>query len=156
MGERLVDKFLADKGFISYSPKVEGAHPFDRLCASNDKRTVFVAEVKSKARRTFYPDTGIDKRHLCDYRGISNKYNMHVFIFFVDEGEKRIYGNWIHELMKPRDVQHKGRILKYPLEQGAIVFFPLEAMLDICAIDGVQANELRGLSQRNYQYAGEA
>lgn len=156
LGEMLVDKFLIDHNCIPYAPKADRAHPFDRLCATADKKTIFIAEVKSKARRTYYPDTGIDVSHLSDYQHIQTKHSLKVYLFFVDEGEGRIYGNWLDELLKPRVVSHSLKSLNYPLEQKGVKYFPLEAMTDICLLDADAANELKRLSTRNYSYNGEA
>ena len=58
IGEIEVDKYLSSIGIIPYAPILSKAHPFDRLCASADKKKLFVAECKAKAARTYYPDTG--------------------------------------------------------------------------------------------------
>ncbi len=67
LGEQIVDRYLVEQGYIPYGSLIDGAHPFDRLCASRDKREVFIADVKSKACRLFYPDTGIGLRHYQEY-----------------------------------------------------------------------------------------
>lgn len=156
LGEMLVDKFLVDHDCIPYVPQADRAHPFDRLCATADKKTIFIAEVKSKARRTYYPDTGINTSHLADYQHIQEKHSIKVYLFFVDEDEKRIYGGWLNDLLTPRTVSHQLKTISYPLQQGRVMYFPLEAMTDICPLDDESANELKKLSTRNYSYNGEA
>ena len=62
LGEQIADRYLVAKGFIPYRPILENvAHPFDRLVASLDKRSIFVSNTKSKAQREFYPE----HRHRC-------------------------------------------------------------------------------------------
>jgi len=58
--------------------------------------------VKSKARRNYYPDTGVDVRHYDDYMHIKETYTIPVFIYFVDEMLKLIYGGEIGWLTQPR------------------------------------------------------
>lgn len=152
VGEEIVNRWLIEHGYIPYMPMQLGAHPFDRLCASRDKRTIFVAEVKSKPRRVYYPDTGIDERHLKDYQFITDKYKLDVFIFFVDEDLKQIYGGKLATLCQPREVEHAGRILNYPLNYKGIVYFPLVAMTKIADLDDKQAEQLQELSTRKAEY----
>lgn len=157
IGERLVDEYLTSQGFIPYSPTAEGAHPFDRLVASPDKKTVFIVDAKTKPARTYYPDTGIDVRHHADYMNIRAKYGMDVFLYFVDEDRGTIYGNYLHILDEPHTVYHQGKKLEYPMEApgatGTIRYFPLEKMLHIANIPAQEVEALRALSDRNPGYA---
>ena len=93
LGEAIVDMYLMDRGVIPYKPVLEeAAHPFDRLCASRDKRRLFVVEVKAKPARYAYPDTGINISHWNDYTNIQDTYRIDVYIFFVDEERREVYG----------------------------------------------------------------
>lgn len=152
IGEAIVNSYLERMGFIPYSPDSEGAHPFDRLCASRDKKTIFIADSKAKPARTYYPDTGIDTRHYRDYMAIQRRHNLHVFIFFVDEDAGKVYGNFLHELDKHREIVHNGRTLNYPLVSKGIRYFPLVAMREIGEIPQKEVVKLRQLSTRNGAY----
>lgn len=152
IGERLVNEFLIKKGYIPYSPDADGAHPFDRLVASRDKKTIFIADSKTKPARTYYPDTGINIRHYNEYKFIQDKYNIDVFIFFVDEDSKTIYGNFLKRLDEPRKIVHNGKIIEYPMEQKGIRYFPLSVMMPVAEIPAVDVLELFGLSQRKKDY----
>lgn len=156
LGEAIVDDYLESKGVIPYRPQADKAHPFDRLCASSDKRTIFIAEVKTKAARTHYPDTGMNISHYNDYQNIRNKYGLDVWLFFVDEYRGEVYGNKLSELSKQRNVIHNRRLLVYPLiekRRGVeIVYFPLEAMKPICVIDDEIRDQLVCMSNRSYAY----
>lgn len=155
IGEQIVRRYLEQLGFIVYQPVTSGAHAFDKLCISKDKKEIFIAEVKTKPHRLYYPDTGLDTRHLNEYRYIQNKYNVDVFLFFVDEVDKQVYGNTIRELEKPREVKDwLGNIYHYPKEEwNQITYFPLVAMKSIGAIDAVEAEQLSNLSTRGlYDY----
>lgn len=154
IGEVIVNQWLIKNGFIPYIPMELGAHPFDRLCATRDKKTIFVAEVKAKPARIYYPDTGIDIRHYDEYSFITEKYNLDVYIFFVDEDRKEIYGNILSTLIKPRTILHLGRKIDYPLKYKGIIYFPLEAMKKIADLTDQEANDLANLSGRNSIYEG--
>ena len=154
IGEAVVDSYLISKGFIPYRPVAGGAHPFDRLVASRDKRTIFIADTKSKPARTYYPDTGIDVRHYEQYKYIQDKYSIDVFIFFVDEDSGTIYGNMLTKLDEPkREFNFKtGKVVSYPLIQGGIRYFPLSTMEQIGRIPEDELRQLRKLSTRNKAY----
>ena len=102
IGEDIVSDYFKARNYIPYKPDAEGSHPFDRIMARADKKEIFIAEVKTKARRIYYPDTGIDIRHYDSYKYIQDKYNIDVFIYFVDEYLKTIYGNFLRILDKER------------------------------------------------------
>jgi len=155
--EKVLDLYLSSKGIISYSPEKGKPHPFDRLCASADKKSIFIAECKGKARRTYYPDTGINKSHYDDYLNIRVKYGIDVWIFFVDEFSKKIYGNLLSILDEPRVIIHNNKPIHYPFTQSTkygtfIRYFPLVAMEDICDLTKEESKILTGLSRRNYEY----
>lgn len=153
VGEGLVDDFLRGKQVIPYRPDYDGAHPFDRLCATVDKKTIFVADIKTKAQRERYADTGIDLAHYGDYKHIELKYGLRVFIFFVDEKVRQIYGNWLSLLEAPVELESRaGRAVSYPLKQGSIIYFPLANMQPISDVTLEKARELMALSTRSYDY----
>ncbi len=155
LGEALVDNVLFKRlGVIPYGPsaKISAAHPFDRLCASPDKTTLFIAECKAKAHRTCYPDTGINLRAYRQYKFISDKYNLPIYLFFIDEYEKKIYGNDLVALETQTVVTHKGRQITYPWIQGEIIYFPLCLMITYAEFDEQTSEELKGLSGRNWEY----
>jgi hypothetical protein len=146
-GERIIKAFLEAKGFCVYEPTTEMAHAFDFL-AVKDKRQCVALDVKSKARRSKYPDTGIDIRHYETYRDFSKKHKMPFFIAFVDEWIGKIYGNWLEKLQEPCKIGDK----KYPSVERSIIYFPLAKMIDIQELSESDAAELRALSTRNYAY----
>lgn len=152
IGERIVDGLFGQYNIVPYAATTDGPHPFDRLCASSDKRRLFVVEVKSKARRNFYPDTGVDERHYHDYKHIKETYQVPVYLFFVDELQRKIYGGELDFLSAPRRIEYKGRTLEYPITKGGIVYFPLKAMRTIGVLNDEDAERLVGASSRNYEY----
>lgn len=151
LGEVIVRKYLESKGWIIYEPKTEDKpHAFDKL-AIKDKKHIVIAEVKTKARRTHYADTGIDIRHYDEYKLISEKHNIPVFLFFVDEYKKEVYGNKLSEL----EIECVSGGHNYPLKQYDIIYFPLDKMITIAELDEEKSVELKKLSTRNYEYPKE-
>ena len=157
IGEGVVQAFLESKGFVVYRPISDEAHPFDML-AVKDKRLCIGVEVKTKAMRTFYEDTGFNQSTFEDYDAFSKKHNMDIFVFFVDENKMEIYGNWLCELEKPRTLRAKnGKVIHYPFveenKRGKEVrYYPYSAMKVIAKIDAQTAGQLKKLSRRNYEY----
>jgi hypothetical protein len=156
LGEQIVHAHLEKNGYIVYSPATEGAHAFDKLAVRN-KREIIIAECKTKARRKYYPDTGIDCKHYNEYKYIENLHNIPVFIFFVDELVKKVYGNKLSILEKPRNVKYeldgKRRYKDYPLVQGNIIYFPMVAMEDIATLTENDCSKLISVSTRSYDYS---
>lgn len=158
IGEHEVDRYLASIGIIPYAPTIGKAHPFDRLCASSDKKRLFIAECKAKASRSYYPDTGINESNYQDYKNILKTYGIDIWLFFVDEHKQSIYGNLLSVLESPKIVNHGGKNIRYPLLQRdyrgkQIIYFPLESMVEVCKISPDVALQLKALSSRNYEYA---
>lgn len=151
IGEDIVRSFLESKGFVVYTPVSDGAHPFDMLCVKQ-KRMCIAAEVKTKAARTYYPDTGFNISTYEDYIAFSKKHNMDIFIFFVDENCKKIYGNWLRILDKETKITHNGKELLYPMNQNGQRYFPINKMRVISEITDIESSKLKELSSRNYEY----
>ena len=155
LGERIVQKFIESKGFIVYSAITEGAHAFDFL-AIKDKKLAIAAEVKTKSLMNKYKATGFNKSQWQYYMNFSKKHNIQIFVFFVDEHLKKIYGNWLSVLEEQRE--QDGRIYPFDLTTmyGATIrLYPFSAMKEIADIDDNTAQTLKDLSQRNYEYRQE-
>ena len=157
IGEGIVQAFLEKMGFVVYRAVTDGAHPFDML-AIKDKKLAIAAEVKTKAMRTYYEDTGFNKSTWEDYMAFSEKHKMDIYIFFVDEHKMEIYGNWLRILEKPRVVNSKnGKRIEYPMDSKSkygkeLRYYPYCAMNHIAWLDETTANKLKDLSQRSYDY----
>lgn len=95
--EGIVADYLLFKGLIPYRPHFDGAHPFDFLCATPNKQNMVIVDSKAKAVMNnkfhgFYR-TGIDTKHYNEYKFLGEKYNLPIWLFFVDEELGYIYGN---------------------------------------------------------------
>lgn len=147
LGEAVVSKFLEEKGWIVYSPTTPGAHGFDKF-AMKDKENIVYAESKAKARRKYYEDTGINLSHYNDYKRLSEKYSMPIFIFFIDEYMGKVYGNFLPKLIEPCLVGTK----IYPSIERNIIYFPLKNMREIADLDEEVIEGLKEHSTRTYDY----
>lgn len=153
--ERLVLEFLDRQRVQVYTPHPhwqEKPHGIDGFGLHRSKLKLFGFDIKAKARRTHYPDTGIDLRHYGSYKFIEQHNGIQVYLFFVDEYIKKMYGNWLSVLEHERCVQHQDELLAYPRRERNIIYFPLEAMVDICKISDESAGALQLASTRRYAY----
>jgi hypothetical protein len=153
IGEGIVKQYLREKGRVPYKPdEGTGAHPFDFLCATQDKKHIFIVEVKTKPSRMYYPDTGFNVKSWQTYRDVSEKHNLDVHCFFVDTSRKEVYGNKLSVLQENRTIVHNGKSVQYPFVQKGIVYFPLEAMVTVCKLTESQCEQIEQYSTRNYDY----
>lgn len=161
MGEKIIYELLRKKGWIVYKTIMEGGHCFDFL-ATKDRKELLIVEVKTKPKRLKYPDTGFNLRHYNEYKRISEKHNLKVFVAFVDESEGRIYGNYLNELEKPKTITANGKQITYPLiyspygNETGTVYFPVENMVTIASLRNEDIANLKAHSTRNskYDYSG--
>jgi hypothetical protein len=152
-GEKIVRRVFEQRGFVVYKPVTDGAHAFDAL-AIKGKRNCIAIDVKAKAMRNKYPDTGINIRHYNLYREFSEKHNMPFWVVFVDEMKAEIYGNTLEQLDIPRTI----RGLNYPWNcdhGGGTRYWPVHCMVPIHRLSCDEVLELKQLSQRNHDYETE-
>ena len=71
---------------------------------------------------------------------------MDFLLIFVDEIKKEIYGNLFSELEKEEIIKHKNKILKYPLIQKDIIYFPLKKMVHF---DNLSNEEAKLIWEKN-------
>ena len=141
LGEDIILKWLEEKGWICYSVTSDRPHAFDFLAVKN-KKEIMIVEVKAKAKLNNFPETGIEIKHYNEYKEILEKYNIPVFIIFVDEMLKEIYGNTLEEL------DNDSRESPW----GNQILFKMKNMIHIGNLTDEQAEELRKLSERSYGY----
>jgi hypothetical protein len=152
LGEMICKNHFEDKGLVVMIPVTEAAHAFDMMVWEG-KTNPIIVDIKTKASRLHYPDTGFDTPDFEKYLEVSEKHNMRVVIFFVDEVRKEIYYAPLDKLVEPVTIVHKGKELHYPFEKWGITFFPLESMKKLCDLTDEQVKELKELTNSNYNYA---
>jgi Holliday junction resolvase len=151
IGEILINRFLQAKGYATYSPTQADAHIIDLIAYKNGKMMAF--DIKTKARRNNYADTGIDFSHFKKYQELNNK--IPVFLFFVDEELKEVYGNTLSNLIKSEVVMNKTypSIEEYNNGKCQIIYFPLKSMKrNIINLTDAECNAIKNLHKRNYNY----
>lgn len=152
IGERVVQQFLESKDFVCYQAVTEKAHPFDFL-AVKDKTLAIAAEVKTKSLMTYYQATGFNYRSFLYYNEFSKKHNMHIFIFFVDESLKQVYGNWLSQLEIPCNINGVVYPRNITTRQGRVIrLYPYCKMRIIAKLEDDISEQLKQLSARNYEY----
>jgi len=163
LGEETLDEFLHSRGYRSMRPNANGSHSIDRIYFPAPGSPIGLAhgihwaDAKTYARRTHYPDTGINLDHFIEYDRISGELGMPGIIYWVDPYEELIYGNWLEELKQPRMIQaDNGRHYHYPLTQttktGAKIFFPIVHMRIFARLQTKRAELLRSKANRSCEY----
>lgn len=151
LGEDIVKRWLHKKGLIVYEPVTDAPHAFDKL-VSKGKDVLVIVEVKTKPRRMYYPDTGINIKHYNEYIKVSKKYDIPVCLFFVDEYLGQIYCGYLSELSKAKRVKFKNKELTYPLKLRDIIYFYQPDMLVIHELSPKEVSEIKKYTTRKYDY----
>lgn len=151
VGESVVRSALERAGFCVYEPQTSGSHAFDILAIKNNERCIAL-DVKTKARRNKYPDTGINMRHYRVYKEFSERHSMPFWVIFVDEWLGSVYGNTLDELCRPRVVEGRQYPMEWRSSSGSTIYWPLDAMVTLGPISDECAQELICMSQRSHGY----
>ena len=151
VGEQLAREWLEQHGFVVYAPLTDSAHAFDFLAVRTRDGLMYAIEVKTKARRNKFPDTGIDLRHYERYKRTETS-GLQVVLMFADECQRELYGGKLSVLDAPRAVPHNGELLWYPRREGGIIYFPLAAMRVFAQIPDDRAEMMVSLSTRTHPY----
>lgn len=142
-GEKKVWQLIKEIGLIPYRPVFNGAHLIDTFLVDIALKKLAVCDSKTKARRTMYPDTGIDISHYQKYVNFATVYNIDdVLLFFVDELYGYIYGNTIRKL------DEDGK----PFQDDYRRYWNLSIMIPIARLTEKEMEYLVSHSTRNYPY----
>lgn len=146
VGERVVDEYLKKLEFSIYSTTTDKPHPFDRFVAKS-KTDFFIAEVKTKAKMNYWNATGFNIKHYNEYKIVEKVTGVRIFIFFVDDAEKMVYGNWLSDLEK--EVTYRGH--KFPnttiVNNGDVILFSRNNMKNICPVSDEVCCEIKQWSK---------
>jgi hypothetical protein len=151
IGENIVKLKLEKHGWICYKVETDGSHPLDKFAIKNNK--IIALDIKTKAKRNKYDDTGIDERLYKLYKDFSTKNKIEFYVIFVDEVAKKVYGNKLTELDEPIIINNK----KYPsiekCKNGVEMrYWAIKNMKYICNISDEDVKKIKDLEQRNYDY----
>jgi hypothetical protein len=144
IGEDVVLNLLERKGYIVYTPITDGSHKIDYFAHNGKEKNVICCEVKTKRRMALYPETGFNLSAYDHYNDMLIKHNIKTFVFFVDDFEKCIYGNWLHEL---GDGKKRGS------GRDSVIVFSLEKMIKITDLQDDVINEISKYTTEKYDYS---
>ena len=140
IGEQCAKMFLEEKGFTVYKPITNGSHKIDYFAHHGNNKNVIALEAKTKKRMAKMCKTGFNYDNYLHYKEIEEKHNIPTYIFFVDDFEECIYGQWLDKL-------GEGQIIKN------VIVWPLEKMNKIRDLLKEEIEELKKNSAKdNYDY----
>lgn len=147
--ESLVVRELEAINFAVYVTESERNHPFDIIYTGSYTDALGgnfnAGDVKAKARRKYYPDTGLDVRAFNYYKKIKEHFSLDRFnLFFVDEEVKKCYYGEIDELQK--------KYLSYPRIERGIIYFHLDTLIHFFDLTDEEANKLISLTTKDDKY----
>jgi len=145
IGEELVRRALRKKNYMLAFFEPGQAHPCDNIVTKWNME-FRALDIKTYPRRFYYPDTGINYSHYLKYIKIKDPF----YLIFVDDIEKKVYGNSLFELNKKTTVNE----VSYPFMQGSgdkkRIYFPLQNMEFYFGLPDDFCKELRGKSGGSY------
>jgi len=144
IGEDIVLNLLKQRGYIVYSPKTEGSHKIDYFAHNGKEKNVICCEVKTKKRMAKYPETGFNVSAYEHYNEMLIKHNIRTFVFFVDDFEECIYGNWLDEL---------GEGTKRGGGRDSVIVFQLNKMKKITQLSNEVVAEISKHTTEKYDYS---
>lgn len=145
IGERIVRYVLEKNGWVVYQcVSRDKAHVIDCI-AYKEKKTQRFLEVKTKSFMRNPDRTGFNTCDLEVYTHYLKEKNQDIFILFVDQAKKKIYGNFLSKLIEPKEEDGmlfpNEFISKY--DGKSITVFPLSSMIDIAELSEDQIKELK-------------
>ena len=141
IGENYAKQFLEEKGFILYAPVTNGAHKIDYFAHSGNDKRVIAIDAKAKKRMAKYCETGINTSQLIHYKEIMEKHKIPVFLYFVDDFEECIYGQWL-------------QLLGEGIERKNVTVWDLSKMVLIRTLNKKEVDELKKYSKKDsYDYS---
>ena len=143
IGEEIVKNILEKKGYIVYKPITNGAHKIDYFVHSGSEKKIMCCEVKTKRRMARYARTGCDISSHEQYLEIYKKHNIDTFIFFVDDFEECIYGQWL-------SVLGEGIIIN---RYSKVIVWELSTMKKIIELTNDQVSEINKFTKEVYDYS---
>lgn len=143
---QIAEDFIADvlkqRKCVVY--RTQGRHKVDFVVEHNGN-WAFV-DVKAKARRKYYADTGIDLADWATYWQIQEMTGIPVYIVFVDDYTKTCYYANL-DVLKQEDIPG------YPMiEEKRYIYFPLSKMQYLCSIPDYIVDALHAATNRKYTY----
>ena len=151
IGEEEVKKWLKELKYIVFPTENDCPHDLDGF-AMKKEGEVRLVEVKTYPRRLYYPDTGMNYNH---YK-ICKEFDKDVYMFFVDELEKKVYGNKLSILDQKCSYNYKDypsvEVVKSGPKKGEEkIYFPLGKMEFYFFLSEDKSKEIKKLYSGNYK-----
>lgn len=140
IGEDIVMNYLHSNGFVLYKPITDGSHKIDYFCHSGKDKQVICAEAKTKRRMALRPATGFNIDSYNHYIEMKSKHNINTFIFFIDDFEKCVYGQWLH-------------LLGDGIKIKEVIVWPLEKMKWIRSLNNIELKIISENTTVRYNYS---
>lgn len=119
IGENIIKEHIENLGYVVYNTETDCSHPVDFIVFNGDKYDDILSfhEVKVKPRRFIKFDTGVDITVWHRYIRIMKKYNVDLFIYFIDEIEECIYKIYTNDIYKNKKyrIDNNDRIVYFNL-----------------------------------------
>ena len=120
LGEHIATRYLRQQGWIIYVNDVDAPHPID-LCGIIESQ-ICLFDIKTKARRRNYDDTGMDLSDWYHYHTLQQANpGVMVILIWVDEVTGTIYGRSLNTLSDPSHCHVDGDIIYFNLDQMATI-----------------------------------
>jgi hypothetical protein len=140
MGAYAIPKYLYVKEGAPSLFGLNNRYAVPDLDTASQGKRIWI-EVKRKAQRDKYPDTGFPPKNLEEYKKVQEITGDKVFIIFIDEKACKVYGNWLNKLLEPTVIIHNNKSYYYPKEETDRwgrheIYFPIKNMIHIdCFVD---------------------
>ena len=145
IGERIVNEILSKKGYIVYRPISDGAHKIDFFAhKENTEKKIICVEAKAKKRMAIYCETGFNYNAYLHYKEIQEKHNIDTYVYFIDDFEGCIYGNWLNDLGEGRKINGS---------TGGVIVWDLSKMIPFRKLKDDELLELTQFTSKNYDYS---
>jgi hypothetical protein len=139
IGEKIIQEYLEQKGWVIYKPVTKKAHWFDNM-ATRNKKNIIAFDVKTKARLNKIAATGIEKKHYLDYKRFVSDTEIPFYLYFVDDKEGKVYYRLLKDLPEP-----------FELNSTTVCWY-LEDLKYIFSLTEDQKNNLSKFDNRSYKF----
>jgi hypothetical protein len=144
IGEQIIKDYLINNGYNVAQFHGNSPHLVDFIAhKSGNKQRLFAFEVKTKPIVPPYTSTGFNKSHYDDYMQLyKGPFGLDTFVFFVDEIEEAVYGNYISKLQS-----FGKRTITDKRTNKEIYVWDRKCMQTICKLTKTQINEIKQYSK---------
>lgn len=116
VGEEMIKEIFENNGCVVYTTRTKKSHPVDLIVFDGKDDKMIYVEIKTKPRRCFYEDTGINLKSCWKrYNRLINRFKVNLFIYFIDEFEECIYSINLNKIIKNFKFHVEDKIIYFNL-----------------------------------------